>query len=372
MSGGLIDLVAKGAQDVYLTGEPKVSFFRQNYKTHTNFSMKTERLDYTGTFNGGNQVVVPIVSKGDLLSYIWIEGTDIAGHGNQATFLHSNDDPTVTEFSLYIGGQEVIRLDSLYIQNVHNILYNPTSARASMAATLNYVPENARAATTKRMDHYLIPFYFCDDISKALPLVALQYHEVELRIRIRNNMTTTVAPRVYANFVYLDGPERDYFVNTNHEYLITQVQTLLASNLDTSFDLSYLNHPCKAVHLVSGKATEDNWINEYTFDKATLYINGNPLFENMSNVYHHTVVPMQYCSVLPGGDAIESAPLYTWPLCVTLNKAQPCGSTNFSRLDNASLKITSPTGGNNLHRIYAVNYNILRIQKGLGGVAFSS
>ena len=74
MSAALIDLVSIGAQDVYITGNPEVSFFRQNYKRHTNFAIKPERLDYTGTFVANNEVIIPIKSKGDLLSYDPLEG----------------------------------------------------------------------------------------------------------------------------------------------------------------------------------------------------------------------------------------------------------------------------------------------------------
>ena len=77
MSAALIDLVSVGAQDVYITGDPQVSFFRQNYKRHTNFSIKPERMDYIGTFESGNEISIPIKSKGDLLSYVWIENANI-------------------------------------------------------------------------------------------------------------------------------------------------------------------------------------------------------------------------------------------------------------------------------------------------------
>ena len=81
MSAALVDLVSVGAQDAYITGEPQVSFWRQNYKRYTNFAIKPERMDYIGTFNGGAEVVIPIRSKGDLLSYIWIEQENISNVG---------------------------------------------------------------------------------------------------------------------------------------------------------------------------------------------------------------------------------------------------------------------------------------------------
>lgn len=377
MSGGLIELVAKGPQDVYLTGSPQVSFFRQQYKRHTNFSMRTEQLDYTGKFTGGSMVTVPIISKGDLMTYLWIEAPDICVGGTDSDqAIHSSNDTSVTEFSLFIGGQEIVKLDGLFIQNVHNLLYNASSARAGMASTVNVTPTNATASAANKSDHYVIPFFFSEEWTKCLPLVALQYHQVELRINMRNSIARTDQPKIFANYVYLDTDERKFFAETSHEILIHQVQHQLASNTDTEFDLSYFNHPVKAVHLVNG-SNDDNWVNAYTFDKATLYLNGSPIFENMSNVYHHTVVPQMHCSVVPPGDAIERAPVYTWPFCLTLNKYQPTGTANFSRFDSSSLKITSPTvgggdTGSGLHRIYAVNYNILRVKGGMAGLAFSN
>ena len=91
MSAALIDLVSVGAQDVYITGDPQVSFFRQNYKRHTNFAIKPERLDYIGSFSSGSEVSIPIKSKGDLLSYIWIEATGINAKDNNTSIYNKNE-----------------------------------------------------------------------------------------------------------------------------------------------------------------------------------------------------------------------------------------------------------------------------------------
>ena len=88
MSAALVELVSVGAQDAYIKGDPQVSFFRQNFKRHTNFALKPERLDYIGSFAGGNEVVIPIKSKGDLLSYIWIESPGISVAGNSVSYTH--------------------------------------------------------------------------------------------------------------------------------------------------------------------------------------------------------------------------------------------------------------------------------------------
>ena len=348
MSAALIELVSVGAHDVYITGDPQVSFFRQNYKRYTNFAMKPERLDYIGTFGANNEVTIPIRSKGDLMSYIWIEDTLVSNVSGNPDGLFSSTASNPTEFQLWIGGQKVSQLDSLYIQGVHNALMRDSAAKASFAVTTNTRKENHSG------NYFMIPFFFGEDWTKCLPLVALQYHDVEIRVKCRDNYTAVGTPKVYGNYVYLDTDERKFFTDNEHELLITQTQHQLASNTDTEFDLSYFNHPVKSLHLVSGNANDANYATEYTFDTASLYINGTTLFENMSSVYHHDVVAEMHCTDLPDG-AIDNVPTYSWPFCLTMSKMQPTGSLNFSRIDNAKLVLNSPTGGNQLHRVYAVN-----------------
>ena len=381
MSAALVDLVSKGAQDVYITGDPEVSFFRQNFRRHTNFAIKPERVDYIGQFNGGAEVTIPIKSKGDLLSYVWIEAPDIQTAFNTDTELQKGlfaTGQSATEFTLLIGGQQVCKLDSLFIQGVHNVLYNDTSAKASCAATTALVSANAKSAIGTRVgsDYFVIPFFFSEDWTKALPLVAMQYHEVEIRIKCRSGLAFGATPKVYANYVYLDTDERNRLLNTEQEILITQTQHQImdtSSSGTVDVDLTYFNHPSKAIHLISSHADGGAWDDEIKFDSATLYINGQPLFEDMSDTYHHNVVPEMHCTVLPSG-VIDSVPLFTWPFCIKLNGSQPSGSLNFSRVDNSKLVLKNLTvgGGPSMLRVYTVNYNILRVKNGLAGVAFGN
>ena len=371
MSGALIDLVAKGAQDVYITGDPQVSFFRQNYKRHTNFSIQPQNINYIGTFAANNEVVVKIPSKGDLLSYVWIEAESIRRTGDNTSGIYSNDDSTLFEFDLYIGGQKVVTFDSLYLQNVHDVLYQTNQARASCAVTTQTVKGNAEGYSTVGSDYLVLPFFFSEDYTKCLPLVGLQYHEVEIRIKCRSGFTAASTPKVWAQYIFIDTEERKAFVEKPMELLINQVQYVLSSNTDTEVDLSYFNHPVKAVHLASGKATGSYSADEYGFQTSSLYINGTTLFDSTSNTYHHNVVPHMHCDYLPD-TVVDDIPVYTWPFCLSINKYQPTGSLNFSRIDNAKLQLNSPEGGNSVHRVYAVNYNVLRIKNGMAGVAFSN
>ena len=372
MSAALIDLVSVGAQDVYITGDPQVSFFRQNYKRHTNFSIKPERMDYIGTFESGNEVSIPIKSKGDLLSYVWIENANINNNNSDASIFKSSsatrNDTSPTEFSLWIGGQEVTKLDTLFINTVHNTLYNESSAKASCAMTTRDSGDNAPTGS------YIIPFFFSEDWTKSLPLVGLQYHEVEIRIKCRNGtFSLGSTPKVYGSYVFVDTEEREFFANGEHELLITQTQHQPMSASDTSIDLTYFNHPVKAVHIASNNKSSLNPNTPYTFTDASMFINGVPLFENMTHEYHRNVVPSRHCSIL--NTTVDSEQIYTWPFCLTMNKSQPTGTLNFSRIDNAKININSPNFGGvdrEMIRAYAVNYNILRIKNGMGGIAFGN
>ena len=260
------------------------------------------------------------------------------------------------------------RLDSLYVQGVHNVLYNETQARASAAVSTSEMKNNAKN-NLQTADSFVIPFFFSQDWTKSLPLVAMQYHDVEIRIKCRDG-TFSSTPKVYAMYAYLDTEERKFFTDKEHEILITQTQYQMVDQTATDIDLTYFNHPTSALHLVSANAGA-LWDAAYTFSDATLYINGTPLSEDMSSHYHHTVVPKMHCQNLPD-DLLQSAPVYTWPFCLNIGKSQPSGSLNFSRIDTAKVALRNVSGGNATQRMYAVNYNILRVKDGLAGVAFGN
>ena len=368
MSAALIDLVSVGVQDVHLTGSPEASFFRQSYRRYTNFSMKPERLDYIGTFDSGNEVIIPIRSKGDLLSYVWIEADNIASIRDNDNGFFKRTATDLTEFSLWIGGQMVTTMDAMYVQGVHNPLMRDSAAKASFAVTLNHKKENHGG------NYYMLPFFFSEDWTKALPLLAMSYHEVEIRIKCRGGFTPSTTPKVYGNFIFLDTDERKFFTDREHELLITQVQNQRFDKTDKTVDITYFNHPVKSLHVVSGNANGAAWNhtnNGFKFGTSSLYINGNTLFEETSDVFHHDVVAEMHTTDLPD-NILDDLCTFSWPFCLTMSKMQPTGSLNFSRIDTAKLTFSAPTNGNHHHRVYAVNYNILRVKDGMAGVAYGN
>lgn len=374
-----IDLVAKGVQDAYLTGNPEVSFFRQSYKRHTNFALRNVKIIPQGTLSPGQTVSLKIPNKGDLLGYIWLD----LGQGtvcdkvtsNAASYQNSNaainscgiwgdSDTNTAIFELYIGGQLIDRQDSVFmVQHWQKYLLDssckaPAASNAGNIYTSTWLP---------------LHFFFCDSVY--LPLVSLQYHEVEVRIKfagatsaatIGGATTATNMANInfYANYVLLDTDERAALVNKEQDYLIEQVQKITFNG--TKCDLSFLNHPVKCLTWGHGDPAHTPNPSSNT---VQLYLNGTEMFNvpmpykmfNQVQGYYHSDIA-SYRLAWP----LDLIQMYSFAL--KANKHQPCGSVNFSRLDNAALNLDAdgPT------YLYAVNYNILRIRNGLGGLAFSN
>ena len=370
MSGALVDLVAQGVQDAYLTGKPEVSFFRQNYKRHTNFSYTPVALNPIGQNVAGSEVSFKIPTKGDLLSHTWL---DLGATGNGITDLGAaTASPTV--FELHIGGQMVDRQDANFMALKWQKFLLDTGAKG-MAIITDGVNDSQPANSLLASRFLPLHFFFCDEGPK-LPLVALQYNEVEIRVK----WSASAVPAnytMYSEFILLDTAERDYFVDTEHELLIEQVQRIPVTNGTEAsgnfdFDLSLLNHPVKC--LIWDKPSN------LAFDtgEVMIYLNGTQLFENampdeyFSHVqaYYHSEFGSELMKGGPGENSGYSQKMYSFAL--KANKHQPTGTCNFSRLDNAKMTIRGATESADAVILHAVNFNVLRIKKGQAGVAFSN
>ena len=360
MSGALVNLVAKGAQDAFLTGKPEVSFFQSMYKRHTNFAQFPVELFPIGTAGQNSTISLPITRKGDLLTYIWAE-TSAA-----VTTIFGTETAAPSLFRLYVGGQLIEEHDAFYANSLYTKFLTNTGSKG-------FAGNNAGAPEASTW----LPFHFscCDEAGCALPLVALQYHDVEVRIQFGSG--TGANTKYYANYIQLDTDERAAMANAPREMLITQVQRIQPETTTAApkVDLSYFNHPVKCL-LWGGS---DVNVNPFTFTDAKLNLNGVDTFDPMSNVYfayvqsyHHSSngSDMQSKAQMNGATNNYSDRLYMYSFALKADKYQPCGTCNFSRLDNAEIKFTG--GANALNWFYGVNYNIFRVQNGMGGVAFAN
>lgn len=242
-----------------------------------------------------------------------------------------------------------------------------TSNATSQLATTLYVP---------------LQFWFCRNPGLALPLIALQYHEVKFNLQFATldhvsvgtiSNSPTLNASLYVDYIYLDTDERRQFAQVQHEYLIEQLQFTGAESVSGSSYKSKLalNHPCKelvwVVHQAANQPSDfaDNET-EHTVLDAKLQLNGQDRFSTRPGSYFNLVQPYQHHTRIP------SVGIYVYSFALNPEAHQPSGTVNMSRIDNATLQLSLASLTDASLHVYAVNYNVLRVMAGMGGLAYSN
>ena len=289
MGGGLMQLVAYGAQDIYLTGNPQITFFKVVYRRHTNFSMETIQQTINGTPVASGNSTVTISRNGDLVYKVYVTN-DSTGltHGTEL----------VNEVELEIGGQLIDRQYAEW-NDIWNELTIPHS-KGDAFRTMTHVGHGGETTSTSRVtsEHAQLTqiplnFWFCRNPGLALPLIALQYHEVKLKLKWGSDADCgggQASAQVWVDYIYLDTDERRRFAQVSHEYLIEQLQKQSADT-SGSFELNF-NHPVKELIWTSNKLN--------TYATALLKLNGHDRFAAQQEEYFQLRQPLDYHTSVPG------------------------------------------------------------------------
>jgi hypothetical protein len=463
---------------VYLTGDPKVTFFQATYKRHTNFAMELVQQNVSGA--GSLQSVV-LSRSGDLVGDMFVSLTPTTSSAAQLT---SNNvvadmnwvaERAFNSVTLFIGGQQIDKHYQTWFRLYSELYHNESKKFDYGRLTSLAVVDNRPASTTSVGKVYLpLMFFFNKNPGLYLPIIALQYHEVRIDFEFTpyySNYFGTNPIEVWANYMYLDTNEREKFAKMNHEYLIEQVQHVAPDpaggsneNAPVLLRLQY-NHPVKELIwcytaptvaqnpnsmwnfssnvgnvnvtcdlskiALSGTTLAAHWpgtpfLYVPTYGSSNLTMTQNTFvtvsnilsFSNIavqSNVlagnvfwmesglpqassttgYGYEVGPLhQFKLLMNGTDRFVPQPgkyfnqyqtyryhtgtpypgIYVYSFALKPEELQPSGACNFSRIDIAQAAVYLKTGmpANLVQRMFAVNYNILRIQSGLGGLAFSN
>ena len=468
-----MQLVAYGAQDVYLTGNPKVTFFQAVYKRHTNFAMELIQQTTNGSPASGGRVSVTIARNGDLVGNMHVAMTPVTANLTSNNCVYDTNwiaERAVAAVELTIGGQ---RIDKHY-QTWFRLYAEVFLAESDKInyGKLTSTPVMTKDSTNKNYVYLPLLFFFNRNPGLYLPLIALQYHEVRLDFDLTSYYAsffgTTNAFEVWANYVYLDTEERRRFAQKGHEYLIEQVQhtggdTISAttqsvrlsfnhpvkeliwcyqnpspitnrnamwnfstgvSNVNVTADPAVLggsytmfapNHvgspvlytPGPYVSNLTVTATTDAIVADSTIltgssiavrsnilggncfwveaglpntgaantsagyevgplHKFKIMLNGTDRFSEQLGKYFNQYQPYVYHSGTPYPG------IYVYSFALQPEEHQPTGTCNFSRIDNAQVALNLKALTAPLQKMFAVNYNILRIQSGMGGLAFSN
>ena len=529
MGGGLMQLVSYGAQDIYISGNPQITFWKVLYKRHTNFAVESIEVTFNGQADFNKRVTAVINRNADLMYKTYVQVVlpqiDLRASGSGGTFNPPSPNTSgfrwlnyighrlIKQVEVEIGGQRIDRqygdwmqiwtqlstdagtvtaLDSI-IGNTHDLVLTKRATGIGLDATcaasettVSCVPRQGCPAKTLYIP---LQFWFCRNPGLAIPLIALQYHEVRINVDFETwqnchyyetavgAVSTAAAAQslaaasLYVDYVYLDTEERRRFAQQSHEYLIEQVQYTGAESITSSSNKIQLNfnHPVKELFWVVQRdsfvdCSGPNWIasvggpqpfnysddfssegmvmsllsqanntsnaatvatgnpalataflgqgptqpssligadsydttgvNEFEstvnyllakvilesgvrcegknpVEVAKLQLNGQDRFTEREGAYFDRVQPFQHHSRTP------STGINVYSFALRPEEHQPSGTCNFSRIDKATLQLTvsinTVVGARTAQvRVYALNYNVLRVMSGMGGLAYSN
>jgi hypothetical protein len=507
-----MQLVSYGAQDIYISGNPQITFWKILYKRHTNFAMESIEVTFNGQADFNKRVTAVINRNADLMYKTYVQVVlpqkDLpANEGDSFRWVNYIGHRLIKQVEVEIGGQRIDRqygdwmqiwtqlateagsvaaLDSL-IGNTHDLVLLKKSGGAPLDATCSSTETTlscvARAGTPAKTLYVPLQFWFCRNPGVAIPLIALQYHEVRINVEFetwencvygessagvaaRPAALSLAAASLYIDYVYLDTEERRRFAQQSHEYLIEQVQYTGAESITSSSNKVQLNfnHPVKELFWVvqrdsfvdcsfsqwitgvggqqpfnysddfstegiimslltqgsssssnddtqplggagtslvqtgvdgaldvtgtAGQETSfDNGVNyllakvildsgvrcegKNPVEVAKLQLNGQDRFTEREGSYFDRVQPYQHHCRTP------STGINCYSFALRPEEHQPSGTCNFSRIDKATLQLTvslnTVVGYRTAQvRVYALNYNVLRVMSGMGGLAYSN
>jgi len=374
--GGLLQLVAKGKQDVFLTGNPQMTWFKMVYRRYTNFAMESQPMYFDGTPDFGKRITCLVPRRGDLLGQIILEVSLPAltlTTGQSVPYVNSIGHALIQEITIDIGEQEVDRQNGEWMEIMSS--YTTTTDKQTGFYNMIGKVDGYSPQTLEGPLKLYIPlrFWFCRNPGLALPLLALQYHPVRINITLRplNQLfysplltsptctTLEVKPAqiqsmmLWGDYMYLDVEERRRFVSSTHEYLIEQIQytALIAvapGATSASLQMEF-NHPLREIFWYiqrddmtryheyfnySSIGASEQGTRQDMMQDAVLQFDGFDRFQLRDAGYFRLVQPWQHHTVIP-----EDFYMYSYSFAIRPEDAQPSGSANASRIDSIILQV---------------------------------
>ena len=422
MPGGLIQLTVTGKQNKVLTGQPTMTYFKYSYNQHTNFACESIAQHFNGQVNFGQNVNATISRNGDLITNMTLEVVlpNVNNKNSNASNVVTNwanaiGHRIIKSISIEIGGQEIDRHTGEWLEINSELTLSESQKKAYFRMVGKKEFYYIQDTNQSTIIYIPFQFWFCKESGLALPLVALQHHDVKVHVQFRNleecitshkintdgsveenpNVQFTsdisiISARILCDYVYLDVCERKWYAQHSHKYLIEQVQYNGTEGTITSGESKiYLdfNHPCKELIWYTTRSStthKNDWLNmgktdnteQYLWgpnsnddilDSVTLYLNGHERVEERNAVYFRMVNALTYHTANPNNY------IYTYSFALHPEQTDPSGALNFSLIDEAMLRLKTNISTNESYNIhaYAKNYNMLIVTQGMGGLAFN-
>jgi hypothetical protein len=403
MGGGLIQLIAIGIQDINLIGNPEITFFKSVYKKYSNFAIESSSQPIDGRTDFGQTIEITIERKGDLIKDI-ICGITLPVLPAGYYWTNGIGNVLLKQVDLEIGGQLIDRHYSEWLDIWSQLTTSEGKIGSynAMVGNFNSISSLQNNATTPFKLHVPLFFWFNKDWGTVLPLIALQYHEVKIRIYLRdfnscyrNDTTNTFLTgyaitefNVWVDYIYLDMDERREIASKSHEFLIEQLQfagdEFIAKSQNTISKRLEFNHPVKELYwihtpndyLQKNLITGNQQLNytlptdTETFSYGLVQLNGIDRFQKRNSRYFRLVQNYQYHS------RYTAKNMYVYSFGIYPEKLQPSGSCNMSKITNTNLYLDysdiNHSNNDMILKVFGMNYNVLRIMSGMGGLQYTN
>lgn len=416
MTAGFLQLTVNGEQDTYLTGNPQISFFKSVFKRYSKFSIQTLSQDISGTPNFGNTINCLLNKSGDLLKNIYLEITlpDLIKPSNLSWYGYVNNIGCgiIDRIILRINDQIIDTIYGDWI-DVYNNVNNIDVDNSVLQYNSDFMIRNSENIPLEKRKVYLnIPFFFSKSSSVALPLVSLSQSDVTVDISFKNlsdvikvsnydfkdnvkvKSDSKFECNLWAEYIYLDSNEKQFFATKKIEYLIEQTQfngseVLNKNDVKKNVFLDF-RHPIKELYWtisIDNSNLDDylkidhNNITKYTtrysnykdtFDKLSIKLNSLFLVNDFDADYFRKVQSNLY------HNNSRNKYIYSYSFSLLPSQQQPSGHLNFSELNDAMFTFdfknnivgNSGHATNGLIKIYGINYNILQISSGQGSLLY--
>lgn len=246
MSGGLLQLAALGAQDVYLTGNPEITLFKNKYHRYTHFATETIQLSFDGgsiNFGSENISTITVDKIGDLISKIvLVLNIEVDDDPNvEWGYVNKLGHAIIDSIAINIGQSEIDNHDSEWINISHDLFANKSHEKNYNKMIGNTAENKSFSKTHKNIELFIpLDFWFCKSTSSTFPICCIQKQTFQIQIKLKNaidciNYKGSTPPSVLpsisdgyvlVDYIFLDNEERNLFLTNDHEYLIEQVQEM--------------------------------------------------------------------------------------------------------------------------------------------------
>lgn len=279
MAGGLLQLIAYSAEDMYLTNDPQITFFKVAYRRATNFSIQTFEKTFNDNPNFGSRGTVKLYRLGDLATkmYLRIIINRLCPQNNtKFAWIRRLGHAMLKSVEIKIGGSTIDKQYGTWLDIWYELTGNDSRGYDHMIGNIEQLTELNHLEKPEYTLYIPLQFWFNRHYGLALPLIAIQYHEIFITVEFEEKEKLIIKSEeifdysqvkilevgLVTDYIYLDMEERERFAITGHEYLIEQLQYFEDESLDNNYKRLMLSFTCPSKELIwaakNGKYTQGN------------------------------------------------------------------------------------------------------------------